>query len=310
MSEFVQLTVAGLTLGAVYALIALGYSMVYGILKLLNFAHGDVFTVGAYVGYFIYTGFGAPLSPSVPTAVMLLVMLIAAMLGCGLLGIGIERVGYRPLRNAPRIAPLITALGFSFLIQNSLLLMFGAQFRSFDTFALRNGQLFSSGIHTSVLNVSLIRLLIMASALVLMGALTYWVRFTRLGKASRAVSYDREAAEMMGINVDRVIAGVFFIGSALAGAAGIMFGLIFQNIFQYMGFVVGLKGFAAAVIGGIGSIPGAMLGGLCLGLAESYTDGYLPQGSSFQDFYVFVILIVIMLLRPSGLLGKADIRRA
>jgi branched-chain amino acid transport system permease protein len=308
--KLAQLTVNGTTLGCVYALIALGYSMVYGILKLLNFAHGDVFMVGAFIGYFVYNALGAPMSPSDPLVPLLLLVLVAATVGCGFLGVAIERFGYRPLRNAPRIAPLISALGLSFLIQNSALLAFGASFRSYNTFELDDGKLFSVGLHTSWLNVSLMRLLVMAVAAALMVALVAFIRYTRVGKASRAVAYDREAAEMMGIDVDRVIATIFFVGSALAGVAGVMFGLIFQNVFHYMGFVAGLKGFTAAVVGGIGSIPGSMLGGLFIGLAESYADGYLPQGPTFQDMWVFFILIAMMLLRPSGLLGRAEIKRA
>jgi branched-chain amino acid transport system permease protein len=309
-SQLFQLSVDGLTLGCVYSLIALGYSMVYGILKLLNFAHGDVYMIGAFIGYFIYTSFGAPYAPSVPIVLLLLVMLIGAMLGCGLLGVAIDRFAYKPLRNAPRIAPLITALGVSFLLENSALLCFGAQYRSYNTYSLDNGKLFTSGIHYHGLSISLMRILVVAAALIMMLGLIAFTRYTQLGKASRAVAYDREAAEMMGIDGDRVIAMVFFIGSALAGVAGVMSGVIFQNVFSYMGFEAGLKGFTAAVVGGIGSIPGAMLGGIFLGLAESYADGYLPQGSTFTDVWVFFILVAVMLLKPTGLLGKADIKRA
>jgi len=309
-SKLSQLTVDGLTLGCVYALIALGYSMVYGILKLLNFAHGDVYMIGAFIGYFAYSAFGAPLSPSVPVAVLLPTILLAAVVGCGLLGVAIERFAYRPLRSAPRIAPLITALGISFLIQNSALLVFGASYRSYNTFELDDGRLFSLGLHLDWVRISLMRLIVIATAAALMVGLTAFVRYTQVGRASRAVAFDREAAEMMGIDVDRVISTVFFVGSALAGVAGVMFGLIFQNVFHFMGFVAGLKGFTAAVVGGIGSIPGAMLGGILIGLAESYVDGYLPQGSTFQNLWVFLILIAVMLIRPTGLLGKADIRRA
>ena len=308
--QFIQLTVNGLTLGCVYALIALGYSMVYGILKLLNFAHGDVYMIGAFIGYFIYTGLGAPYAPTVPTAALLLLALVGAMLGGGFLGVAIDRFAYKPLRNAPRIAPLITALGVSFLLENSAQLVFGAQYRSYNTYSLDSGKLFSEGIHVQGVSISLMRILVMAMAVALMLGLTAFVRYTQLGKASRAVAYDREAAEMMGIDSDRVISWVFFIGSALAGVAGVMTGVVFQNVFSYMGFEAGLKGFTAAVIGGIGSIPGAMFGGILLGLAESYADGYLPQGSTFTDVWVFFILIAVMLLKPHGLFGKPEIKKA
>ncbi len=308
--QFIQLTVNGLTLGCVYALIALGYSMVYGILKLLNFAHGDVYMIGAFIGYFVYTGLGAPYTPTVPTAALLLLTLVAAAIGCGFLGVAIDRFAYKPLRNAPRIAPLITALGVSFLLENSAQLVFGAQYRSYNTYSLDGGKLFSQGIHVQGVSISLMRILVMAMAVVLMLGLTGFVRYTQLGKASRAVAYDREAAEMMGIDGDRVISWVFFIGSALAGIAGVMTGVVFQNVFSYMGFEAGLKGFTAAVIGGIGSIPGAMFGGILLGLAESYADGYLPQGSTFTDVWVFFILIAVMLLKPHGLFGKPEIKKA
>jgi branched-chain amino acid transport system permease protein len=304
-SLFFDLTVSGLTLGSVYALIALGYSMVYGILKLLNFAHGDVYMIGAFIGWYVLNGAGGPVNPAFDAWFVVLFMLLASMLGCGLLGVVIERFAYRPLRNAPRIAPLISALGVSFFLQYSAQLLFGPAFRTYDTFDLigvtahRFGNLY----------VSTPQILTIVSAVVLCIFLTFWVSRTQVGKAMRAVSYDREAAEMMGIDVDKVIAFTFFVGSALAGAAGVVFGVVFGQIYNYMGFIAGLKGFTAAVIGGIGSIPGAMLGGLVVGLAESYSTGYLPQGSTFQNLYVFVILIAAILVRPSGLLGQALVQK-
>jgi branched-chain amino acid transport system permease protein len=301
---FVQLTVNGVTLGSVYALIALGYSMVYGILKLLNFAHGDVFMIGAFIGYGVLTALGGPLNPSVPVWLLITLMFVVAMLGCGVLGVAIERFAYRPLRDAPRIAPLISALGVAFFLQNSALLLFSANFRSYETFNMIDP---IKGIHEGPLNISIPRILTIVSAAALMVALALLVARTRTGKAMRATSFDREAASMMGIDVDRVIVVTFFIGSALAGAAGVMFGLVFGQIFHLMGFFAGLKGFTAAVIGGIGSIPGAMLGGLLIGLAEAYTAGYWT--STFQDLVVFSLLIVVMLVRPRGLLGRADIQK-
>jgi branched-chain amino acid transport system permease protein len=304
---FVQELVNGLTLGSVYALIALGYSMVYGILKLLNFAHGEVYMIGAFIGYGVLTVSGGAADPMFPIWLLISFMFIAAMIGSGLLGVVIERFAYRPLRNAPRIAPLISALGVSFFLQNTALLLFSADFRSYDTFSLDSGTLFTHGIHSGPLNISLIRIIVIVTTAALMVGLTLFVSRTRLGKAMRATAYDREAAAMMGIDVDRVIVVTFFIGSALAGAAGVMVGLVFQRVYHFMGFVAGLKGFTAAVVGGIGSIPGAMLGGLVIGLAEAFSTGYLS--STFQDLIVFGILIVVLIVRPTGLLGKADIKK-
>jgi branched-chain amino acid transport system permease protein len=300
---FGQLAVNGLTLGSVYALIALGYSMVYGILKLLNFAHGDVYMVGAFIGYGILTVFGAPPGSSIPLWLLVTFMFLAAMLGCGVLGVVIERFAYRPLREAPRIAPLISALGVSFFLQNSALLLLGSQFRSYP-FGLISP---AGGVRVGTVFISTTRIFVIAGALLLMIVLTVFVRKSRLGKAMRATSFDREAAMMMGIDADRVIASTFFIGSALAGAAGVMFGLVFTQIFHFMGFVAGLKGFTAAVVGGIGSIPGAMVGGLLIGLGEAYATGYVS--STYQDLIVFCILIFVILVRPSGLLGTPAVQK-
>jgi branched-chain amino acid transport system permease protein len=312
---FIQLLVNGLTLGSLYALIALGYSMVYGILKLLNFAHGDVYMVGAFVGYAVLQAAGGPAPLEIALAPLIVLMFLAAMLASGALGVVIERFAYRPLREAPRIAPLISALGVSFFLQNSVLLLFGAEFRSYEAFQLGspNPELFEPGplvdpvFVVAGVNVQLVQILVLAVTVVLMVALTLLVARTRIGKAMRATAYDREAAAMMGIDVDRVIASTFFIGSVLAGAAGVMFGLLFSQVFHLMGFLAGLKGFTAAVVGGIGSIPGAMLGGLLVGLAEAYAGGYL--GGRWSDLTVFGILIAVLLVRPSGLLGARAIHK-
>jgi branched-chain amino acid transport system permease protein len=312
---FTQLLVNGLTLGSLYGLIALGYSMVYGILKLLNFAHGDVYMIGAFVGYGVLTLLGGPLSPNIAIAPLIILMFLAAMLACGALGVVIERFAYRPLRDAPRIAPLISALGVSFFLQNSALLLFGAQFRSYDSFVLgsANPEFFEPGPLTDPVfvvknvNVQLVQVIVLATTVGLMAALTFLVAKTQVGKAMRATSYDREATAMMGIDTDRVIATTFFIGSLLAGAAGVMFGLLFSQVFHFMGFLAGLKGFTAAVVGGIGSIPGAMLGGLLVGLAEAFAAGYL--GGRWADLTVFGILILVLLVRPTGLLGTRAIQK-
>jgi branched-chain amino acid transport system permease protein len=307
---FFQLTVNGIILGSVYALIALGYTMVYGILKLLNFAHGDVFMVGAFIALGILNLIGGALNPAIPAgaggALIVLCMFLAAMTGSGFLGVAIERFAYRPLRNAPRIAPLITALGVAFFLENSMLLLFGSKFRTYNGFDLVS----YNGIHIGGDNgvfVQYLGLMVIISAVVLMLALLALVRWTQLGRAMRAVSFDREAAAMMGIDPDKVIAGTFFIGSALAGAAGVMFGLLYSQIYHLMGFLAGLKGFTAAVVGGIGSIPGAMLGGLLVGLVESWAKGYL--NGNVSDLVVFGILIGIMLVRPSGLLGTPALQK-
>jgi branched-chain amino acid transport system permease protein len=312
---FVQLTVNGLTLGSLYALIALGYSLVYGILKLLNFAHGDVYMVGAFVGYGVLTAFDGPLSPNIALVPLIVLMFLVAMLACGALGVVIERFAYRPLRDAPRLAPLISALGVSFFLQNSALLLLGAEFRSYDSFVLGSahpelfmpGPLVEAVFVLNGVNVQRVQVLVLAMTVALMVALTVLVARSKLGKAMRATAFDREAAAMMGIDTDRVIASTFFIGSVLAGAAGVMFGLLFSQVFHLMGFLAGLKGFTAAVVGGIGSIPGAMLGGLLVGLTEAYAAGYL--GGRWSDLTVFAILIVVLLVRPTGLLGARAITK-
>jgi branched-chain amino acid transport system permease protein len=305
----------GITLGSLYALIALGYTMVYGILKLLNFAHGDVYMIGAFIGYSVLTALGGPLSPNIALVPLLVLMFAAAMLGAGALGVMVERFAYRPLREAPRIAPLISALGVSFFLQNSVLLLFGARFRDYNAFVLGSdnpeaflpGPLVAPVFTVAGVPVQRVQVLVVALTAVLMVLLTFLVARTRMGKAMRATAYDREAAAMMGINTDRVIASTFFIGSVLAGAAGVMFGLLFSQVYHLMGFLAGLKGFTAAVVGGIGSIPGAMLGGILVGLTESYAAGYF--GGQWADVTVFAILISVLLLRPSGLLGTTALQK-
>jgi branched-chain amino acid transport system permease protein len=301
---FVQQIVNGLTLGSVYALIALGYTMVYGILKLLNFAHGEVYMMGAFAGFGILSIFGGALGLTINAVALVVLMLATAMLGSGLLGVAIERFAYRPLRNAPRIAPLISALGVSFFLQSSALLLFGADFRSYETYEYID---LASGIHWGPLNISVVRITVILTAVTLMLGLTLLVGRTRLGKAMRATAFDREAAAMQGIDVDRVIVATFFIGSALAGAAGVMVGLVFYKVYHLMGFLAGLKGFTAAVIGGIGSIPGAMLGGLLVGLTEAYASGYF--GGRWAELVVFGILIFVLLVRPQGLLGTPELKK-
>jgi branched-chain amino acid transport system permease protein len=296
-NQLPQQVVNGLTLGALYALIALGYSMVYGILQLLNFAHGDVYMIGAFVGFGVLTLMAPDNKPMLPSWAVILVMLLVAMLICGTLGVVIEWFAYRPLRNAPRIAPLISALGVSFFIQNAMLLTLSASDRVVKTELLLSPRL---GIDLGPARLSAVRAVIIVTAILLMVMLNYLVRRTRLGRAMRAVAIDREAAAMMGVDVDRVIVMTFFLGSALAGAAGVLFGLTFTRITYLMGFTAGLKGFTAAVLGGIGNIPGAMLGGLLLGLAENLAIGV---SATYKDLIAFVVLVLVLLVRPTGLLG-------
>ncbi|HST18488.1 MAG TPA: branched-chain amino acid ABC transporter permease [Gaiellaceae bacterium] len=305
---FLTELVAGITHGSVYALIALGYSMVYGILKLLNFAHGDIYMVGAFIGFGVITVFGGATALTTSLVILLVSMFVLAMLGGGLLGVMIERFAYRRLRNAPRIAPLITALGVAFFLENSAQLILGAEFQSYDSFSWKNGELWSKGFELPAgVHVALAQIIVVVGTLVLMVALTYFVRATQTGKAMRATSFDREGAAMMGIDVDRVIVVTFFIGSALAGAAGVFNCMVYQQLWPYMGFQAGLFAFTAAVVGGIGNLPGAVLGGMLIGLAQAFATGYVS--STFEEAIVFAILIAVMLIRPSGLLGKAAIQK-
>jgi len=305
---FLTELVAGITHGSVYALIALGYSMVYGILKLLNFAHGDIYMVGSFIGFGLITVFGGATSLSISVWPLLLLMFLCAMLGGGLLGVMIERFAYRRLRNAPRIAPLITALGVSFFLENAALLVLGAQYQSYNSYSWKGGELWLKGFTLGAgVHVAVAQIIVVVGTVVLMVFLTLFVQRTQLGKAMRATSFDREAAAMMGIDVDRVIVATFFIGSALAGAAGVFNGLAYQQVWPYMGFQAGLYAFISAVVGGIGNLPGSVVGGLVIGLAQSFTIGYVS--SAFSDAIVFAILIAVLIVRPSGVFGRAAVQK-
>jgi branched-chain amino acid transport system permease protein len=309
-----QLLRNGLVLGSLYALIALGYTMVYGVLKLLNFAHGDVYMVGAFLGYGVLTQLGGPTALEIGIVPAIALMFAAGMAGSGVLGVAIERFAYRPLRNAPRIAPLITAIGVSFFLENSVQLLTNGFQYTYDPFDLGKkstneafGPLYHSVFSVDGNPVYVVQIFVVATALFLMVALVLLVSRTKFGKALRATAFDREAASMMGIDTDRVIAMTFFIASVLAGAAGVMFGLYLGVTYYFMGFLAGLKAFTAAVIGGIGSIPGAMLGGLIIGLVESFSIGYV--GGQWADIVIFGLFIMFMLFRPSGLLGSRAIQK-
>ncbi|RFU67336.1 branched-chain amino acid ABC transporter permease [Peribacillus saganii] len=285
--EFVQQLVNGISLGSIYALIALGYTMVYGIVKLINFAHGDVFMVGAFVGFYAITILDMSFFPA----------LILAMVVCALFGILVERIAYKPLRNATRIAALITAIGVSLLIEYGVIYFRGAQPEAYPGDVLPTSSIDIFGVAISSQS-----LFILTISIVLMVILQFIVHKTKIGKAMRAVSFDAEAARLMGINVDNTISATFAIGSALAGAAGVIFGTYYIKIEPLMGVLPGLKAFVAAVLGGIGIIPGAMVGGLLLGLIESLVSAF--GYSLWRDAVAFVVLILILIFLPSGLFGK------
>lgn len=299
-----QTIVNGLTLGSVYALIGLGYSMVYGMLRLLNFAHGDIYMLGAYLSYGVYTMLMTEEGLLLPVALVIMLMLIIAMVGAGLASIAVERFAYRPLRHAPRIAPLISALGVGLILQNLVQITMGARPLSYGSGTLvPTDAILMIGdmrIHAS-------RLLVIGCALLLMLGLTILIQRSRLGRAMRAVAIDLDAAEMIGIDVNQIIVLTFFIGALLAGAGGTLAGVVFYSVRHTMGFLAGLKGFTAAVIGGIGSIPGAALGGLLLGMVEAGASVYISI--TFKDAIAFLLLLAVLLLRPNGLLGKPLIQK-
>ena len=284
--EWIQQLVNGISLGSIYALIALGYTMVYGIIKLINFAHGDVFMIGAFIGFYAIANWELGFFPA----------LLLAMVVCAVFGVLIERIAYKRLRNATRIAALITAIGVSLLIEYTTILFRGAQPAAYPE-VVKNKILNVFGVQISSTSI-----LILSVSIALMILLQFIVHKTKIGKAMRAVSHDADAARLMGINVDHTISATFAIGSALAGAAGVIFGVYYTKIDPLMGVIPGVKAFIAAVLGGIGIIPGAMVGGMLLGVVESMVSalGY----SLWRDAAAFVILILILIFRPSGIFGK------
>jgi branched-chain amino acid transport system permease protein len=318
MHLLLQQIVNGIQLGSIYALIALGYTMVYGILRLINFAHGDVYMVGAYVSFWVVDLVFARTGGD-PSWWLAFFALIASMLCCGVLGVLIERLAYKPLRNAPRLAPLITAIGVSLFLEN----FFDLPFRGPSWLRYPfgpNPQYCPATIpndsltyHLAGITIARNSLIIFAATLFLLALLWYIVTRTRIGKAMRAVSFDKDAASLMGININNTISFTFFLGSALAGAAGFLIAdLAHIEMTPYMGILPGVKAFVAAVLGGIGNIPGAALGGLIMGLAEALVQGYAPAmhiPPSYSDGVAFLILIVILLFRPAGLLGKGAVEK-
>ena len=286
--QFLSFLISGLSLGSVYALIALGYTMVYGIAKMLNFAHGDVIMVGAYIIYVVSTMNGLPIW----------VGILASVLGCTALGMLIERLAYKPLRGAQSLAVLITAIGVSYFLQNAALLIFGSSPKSFSSVINRKPiRLFSGN-----LVISWEAILTLTVSILIMVALTVFISKSKQGKAMRAVSEDRAAAQLMGINVNRTITLTFAIGSALAAVAGILLCSSYPTLTPYTGAMPGIKAFTAAVFGGIGSIPGAMLGGVLIGIIQMLANGYIS--TQLSDAIVFAVLIIVLLVKPTGLLGK------
>ena len=286
MTEFFQQLVNGLSIGSIYALIALGYTMVYGIIKLINFAHGDIYMLGAYVGFISIAQLHLGFFPA----------LLLAMVVCGVLGVVIERIAYKPLRHATRIAALITAIGVSYFLEYSTQKVMGPGVKTYPSF------LSNQTFHVFGIQIQMQQIYILAITIILMLALQFIVRKTKIGRSMRAVSVDADAAKLMGINVDATISYTFAIGSALAGAGGVLVGMYYNTINPLMGMVPGIKAFVAAVFGGIGIIPGAMFGGFFIGIVEALVTAY---GSSlYKDAVVYAILILILIIKPAGLLGK------
>ena len=306
MDTFIQQIINGLVLGSVYALVALGYTMVYGIINLINFAHGEVLMVGALTSWTVVT----ELRGTMPDTLLLVVSLIAAIVVCAMLNFTIEKIAYRPLRNAPRLAPLITAMGMSLLLQTLAMIIWKPNYKPYPI--LLPSEPFN--VFGAVINTTQILILVVTA--VTLGGLMYLVNKTKLGRAMRATAENPRVAGLMGVKPDMVISATFVIGAALAALAGVMYAANYGSVQHTMGFLPGLKAFTAAVFGGIGNLPGAMVGGVLLGLIESLGAGYIGVltggvlGSHYQDIFAFIVLILVLTLRPQGLLGERVADRA
>ena len=314
---FPQVLLDGLILGFMYALIALGYTMVYGVLEFINFAHSEIFILGAFVGVeILLTLKSTGLLDVLPWVLVLLLALVAGMLASGLAAVAVERIAYRPLRHAPRLIPLISAIGVSFFLQDLIRLFESIWRNSFNLVYPTMDALNHRFELTPTIDVSVKSLVVIVAALLMLWALYVIVNRTKIGTAIRAVAEDQAAASLMGINVNRMISLTFLIGGAMGGAAGVLFGVQYGLINPYTGFIPGLKAFTAAVLGGIGNIPGAMMGGLVLGLLEAFAASYLSLltggafGAEYKDIFAFSILILILIFRPKGLLGEVVRERA
>ncbi|RPI16842.1 MAG: branched-chain amino acid ABC transporter permease [Ignavibacteriae bacterium] len=302
MTEFIQQLFNGLSLGSIYALIALGYTMIYGILRFINFAHGDVFMIGAFSGYYLAILFGFSTSSTDISLLYGLAILLLSMFICAVLGFTIEKLAYKPLRSSPKLTILITAIGVSLFLEYTGQLVFGADPKSFPTL-IENKPVIQAGGAVIFSNP----LVVLITAIVLMVILRLIVMKTKIGTAMRAVSFNMTAASLMGININKIISFTFIVGSSLAAAAGILFGLNYPKIDPLIGILYGLKAFVAAVLGGIGNIAGAALGGMIIGLVETFVSGYIS--STYRDAIAFGILIIILLFKPTGLLGKKEIEK-
>jgi branched-chain amino acid transport system permease protein len=303
MAYFLQQLINGLTLGSIYALIAIGYTMVYGIIGMINFAHGEIYMIGAFVALISFLVLGVLGVSYVPLA--LLVMLLAAMCFTAAYGWTVERVAYRPLRQSFRLAPLISAIGMSIFLQNYVQLLQGARVKALPPVVLGGFTLLESGGFT--VQVSYLQIFILLLTLGLMAGFTLFIAATPLGRAQRACEQDMTMAALLGIDVDRTISMTFVMGAALAAVAGVMVTLYYGVIDFFIGFLAGVKAFTAAVLGGIGSLPGAMLGGLLIGLIEAFWSGYFSV--EYKDVSVFVILVLVLIFRPTGLLGRPDVEK-
>ena len=299
-SFIIQQLINAIFLGSIFSLIALGYTMVYGIIKLLNFAHGDLYMIGAFIGFLVLS----VLSPLIGDSwVGILCSMVLSMIAVGLLGVLIQRIAYQPMLSAPRLSILITALAVSMILSNGVMAFTDGEYLAFST------DLGYEGLELGNVFITYTQMVLVGAAALLMTALYLFVHRTMYGKAMRAIAIDKDACRLMGIHVNRIIALTFFIGTSLAASAGIMAGAYYGSIHFFMGFVIGLKAFTAAVIGGIGSIPGAMLGGLLLGLLESFGTQIPFIGTEWKDVFSFGILILLLVFKPTGILGRTEIER-
>ncbi len=295
MALFIEQLVNGLTVGAVYALVALGYTMVYGVMRLINFAHGDFFMIGSYLGFTLVSS--ALVGGAIPLWASLIVAVVLSMAGVAILGVIVERAAYRPLRRSSRLTAVVSALGVSIFLQNAVMLIWGPRYRAYPPWAVPNVTWQVGGIYINFMQV-----LILAVSFGLMVALYLFVQRTTVGAAIRATAIDHDTARLMGIDVDQIIRLIFLIGPALGAAAGVLLGLYYRQIHFTVGWTYGLKAFTAAIMGGIGNIPGAMVGGLLLGILEMLGAGYIS--AAWKDVFVFLILILLLMFRPTGLLGE------